>query len=229
VKASDKAISKRLLAYRKSKQLGITLQDTTKDSDQRPHDFLYAAEIAFVQTGYRFDCSVDDLLVDDGAAEYFVGLCEKIQPGGRHIDYVTAALNIRKTRYFGKKDKETLKRIESATVEPRLKFFATLDRFELAGVPDVEGVFLFAERLVKDRALYIGSGENLRKSVAPFEHLEPFKAVANHFWNPQPQHILLRIAPLHNFEGIPTHTWGLKMIHDKDPLFNFPVRLDEAA
>ena len=94
-------------------------------------------EVPYVSSSpYRFDCSLDDFLVDDGAAAYFVGLCEKIQPGGRHLDYVTAALYIRKNRRI---KPEYIERIESAMNKPRLRFCATLDQLELAKVPDEEG------------------------------------------------------------------------------------------
>jgi hypothetical protein len=228
VSASGQAISKRLVAYRKSKNLGVELKPSTAKSDANPRPYLRAAEFAYVQTNYRFGVSIDDLMFDDDAVRYFLEMAEKITPGGRQFDYVTAALYLRKTRNFKSKEIDILRRIESATVEPRFRSIATLDQFTPQQVPDKEGIFLFSEKAAKDRPLYIGSTINLREAVVPFVDLSPFKAVANHFWTPKPENILLRVAQLHDFEGIPTKSWALKLIHDRDPLYNVPVRLKAA-
>ena len=63
VGACNRAIAKRLLAYRKCKSLGIVLESSTQEAEINAHPYLSAAEMAYVQTSYRFDCSVDDLLV----------------------------------------------------------------------------------------------------------------------------------------------------------------------
>jgi hypothetical protein len=122
VLASRVAINKRLLQYRKNKSAGVVLKPYTVDSDAKPAPYLFAAEIALVQTSYRYAASADDLLADPKVAEHFIELAQKITPGGRHLDYVTAALYIRKTRSFKRSENEVLRKIQSVRVEPRLNW-----------------------------------------------------------------------------------------------------------
>jgi hypothetical protein len=229
VEASSVAISRRLLGYRKSPIPGIKLSETTAESDANPRPYLHAAEFAYIQTKYRFGVSIDDLMVYDDAAVYFVTLAERITPGGRAFDYITAALYLRKTRNFKKDEAEILRKIQTADVEPRFRTVSTMDSLKVENIPEKEGIFLFSEKTAsKDRPLYIGSDVNIRNGVEPFLDLSPFKSVANHFWHPRPETITLRIAALHDFEGIPTRSWALKLIHDREPLYNLPVHLKAA-
>jgi hypothetical protein len=225
VTASRVAINKRLLQYRKNKSAGVTLEPSTADSDAKPSPYLYAAEIALVQTSYRYSASADDLLADPEIAQHFVSVAEKITPGGRHLDYVTAALYIRKTRSFKKSEQEILRKIQTVRVEPRFKLVGLFDQISDEDVPEKEGVFVISERAPKERALFIGSDANLRQAVHPFHHLHPFIALGNHFWTPNPMETVLRIAPMHEFEGITRRRWQFKLIHDRRPIFNVPVQI----
>jgi hypothetical protein len=141
------------------------------------------------------------------------------------LDYVTAALYIRKTRSFKKSEQDVLRRIQSVRVEPKLKLVGSFDHLNDEDVPESEGVFLIAEREPKERALFVGAGANLRAAVQPFSHLRPFIALGNHFWTPNPAHTVLRIAPIHKFENITTRRWQFKLIHDRQPVFNVPVHI----
>jgi hypothetical protein len=165
------------------------------------------------------------LLADPEVAEHFVGLAQKITTGGRHLDYVTAALYVRKTRSFKKSDQEVLRKIQSVRVEPRFKLVGAFDSIKDNDVPETEGVFLISERAPKERALFIGEGTNLRDAVRPFQDLQPFFAMGNHFWTPNPTETILRIASMHKFEGISTRRWQFKLIHDRRPIFNVPVHI----
>jgi hypothetical protein len=231
VTASEEAVFRRLIRYRKDKTLGIVLEETVAESDAEPGRFLSAAEIAWTQMSYQHGVSVDDLLVKRSLAAEFADLCKSIAPGGRHIDYVTAALYLRKTRHFNKQQVKKLEQVERAKLEPRLRLVNSFDHLTLDQVPDNEGVFLISERpndiadrRQSDRSLFVGAGENLREAVRPFESLRPFRAIANHYWNPRPERIMLRVASLtKKFEGTSTSLWELKLIHDRKPLFNMPV------
>jgi hypothetical protein len=48
--------------------------------------------------------------------------------------------------------------------------------------------------------------------------------MANDFWHPKPENILIRIFSGAKFLKVPVSQWQLKLICENKPIFNYPVQ-----
>ena len=218
------SINRRLLRFRKSPPPGIKLKPTTRESDAEPAPYVYAAEIAAAQMRYQHGATIDDLLISADVASEFVALAQSIQGRGRHLDYVTAALHVRKNRKPAKAAWLEIEQLKPGKVLRSLHAVADFASLKDHQVPEETGLFMITEQACQDRALYVGAGKCLRADVAPFMNLRPFLALGNRFWTPDPKTIWLSVAPMVKVDGVGIQGWQCRLISDLHPVFNYPVK-----
>lgn len=229
IKAPDRAISKKLQAFRKASSYGVKLSPTTRSAGLDPEPFFYAAELGYVQMSYRRKISVDDIITEPKVGEEFVDLCKQIKPHGRAMDFKWAALRLRKMRSFTPKKMTKMLAFEAEEVEQNLRLVGTLDRVALTDVPTEKGIFTLAENNGTAKYLYVGATlRTLREAFEPFRTARPFMAVAGPFWQPTLADISLRVAPVKKqLLGVGPRDLSLRLIEERHPLFNMPVHFDE--
>ena len=84
----------------------------------------------------------------------------------------------------------------------------------------------------RDRYLYISRNECLRPAVEQFRTGKAFDLVANGFWTPRLETITVQVVAGTKVGGVGISLWERRLIHDREPVFNWPVHgdtNDEAA
>lgn len=219
-------VNRRLQAFRKSSVYHIKLKRSTRDSGLVTEPFFYAAELGFVQLNYRREVSVDDVITEPQAGEEFVSLCKKIAPNGTAMLFKWATLQLRKMRYFTTKKAAKLLSRDPAEIEAQLESVGTLDRLSLKVVPPVKGVFSLTDMNKPQSYLFIGASPNLHNAVQPFRRAKPFKALVGSFWDASLENVCLRIGMVGTgLFGVSARDVSLRLIEDRQPLFNMPVRI----
>lgn len=218
------SVNRRLMRFRKSPPPGIKLEKTTRESDARPASYVYAAEIAATQMRYRYDATIDDLLISPEIAAEFVSVAQRMQSGGRHLDYVSAALHVRKNRKPDKTEWARIKKLQPRTVQQKLRPIGDFSSLQEDQVPIETGLFVISERVREERSLYVGAGKSVRTEVIPFRDLGPFMALGDRFWVPDPKNIWLSVAVMDQAAAVDLRGWQCRLITDLHPVFNYPVR-----
>jgi hypothetical protein len=226
VDAPASAIFRRLQAIRKSTKYGIKFKKTVRASGIDAEPFFYAAELGYVQLSYRRKASIDDIITEQEIGDIFVHICKSIAPNGTGMVFKWAALRLRKMRSFSKSKADNLLSVKAREIEDQLKSVGTLDRALPPDVPKSAGIFSLAELNGSAKYLYIGWGDNLRKSTEPFSSAKPLLAMSGRFWSPSASDISLSVGPLPRlWNGASARDWALRLIQDRHPLFNMPVEI----
>ena len=91
--------------------------------------------------------------------------------------------------------------------------------------PDSPGLIELQE---EDRCLYVSHNSNIRSAVRQLSTGDAFRFMASSFWKPRLETITLSFAAGHRVAGASIETWERKLIHDRNPVFNWPMPQDAA-
>jgi hypothetical protein len=227
--APESALALHILRLRKSAQICKSSAPRKPRRDFSP--YLFAAEMASTQVRYRFGASVDDILAYPEIGNEFDKLAAKLRPGYAPLDYRLAALHIRKSRYCKRQELSLFERIHSEKADTRVEEIGSLDKLhDVNAIDEKDGIIGLQERTAHaSRFLYIAQSKDM-PDVLPFTRQETFEALANSFWSPSLSSIYLVIYRIHDrFGKAPQDLWAKKLIHEKSPVFNWPIRLKNTA
>lgn len=226
--APDSALALRILTLRKSAKIKRATAPREPKRDYSP--YLFAAEMASIQVKYRFGASVDDILAYPAIGQEFDRLASQLQPGWKPIDYRLAALHIRKSRYCKPEDRDLFGSISAATAETKAEELGPLSMVDINKAEKMDGIVGLVEKTAyASRFLYIVQAENM-PALRPFTKKATFDALANTFWSPSLSTIFLVVYGIHDhYRNAPQSLWALRLIHEKSPVFNWPVRFNSAA
>lgn len=228
VHAPRKILNRRLITIRKNPsryaEHGITLSDTTT-TDPQPSvlpDYAHAVEFALVRMKYRHGVSIDDILIDPQLAEEYIRTAKTMT--STHVlaqSLLLGALYIRKTRKIGKAQRTLFDNLDVCDLDAVTDDIGPLSKASANRIPDTAGIVEFSEG---NRYLYIAGNENPRLVFEQFKDGRALSALTNHFWQPEPDQIVVRVFEGREFNGVPIATWQLKLISELGPVFNWPVR-----
>jgi hypothetical protein len=230
VEASAVEINKRLQSFRKSSGYRIGIKPTTREAGIDPEPYFYAAELGYTQLGYRQHASIDDVITDPAVGNEFVKLCQAIKPSGSSMVFKWAVLCLRKMRSFTIKKTDKLLHLNPSLIENRLLFSGNLKEMNTRDLPEGGGVYSLEENNGHRNYLYIGFGDSLRESIAPFSKGKPFSSVSGPFWNPVPSEISLNcgVFPARWF-GLSRRDLSFRLVEARRPIFNIPVEIERNA
>lgn len=224
--APDAFLGRRLITVRKNirryETHGITISPATK---QEPHvsivpQYAHVIEFVLVKLRYRYGASIDDILLDRRLGEKFETEASSLAPDVSAVDLRLGALYIRKTRNFSKQDRDKLTSLDTGVIDHAFTEPRSLAKVELQTIPDGPGLLEVVER---DRYLYISRNDCLRPAVEQFRTGEAFDLVANGFWTPHLENISVQVVAGTKIAGIGMGLWERRLIHDREPVFNWPV------
>ncbi len=227
VRAPAPAIVLRLFQFRKSPGKLVRIPRATVREPRRDFSqYLFASEMASAQIRYRFGASVDDILGYTEIGGEFDRLAAQLMPGFEPLDYRLAALHVRKSRYCKAEEASLFDTISSARAENTRRDYGSLDRLDLQELDQVNGILGLVEDARLSRFLYITQASSVSQSVLPFTRKETFAALANSFWSPSLSSIHLVVYGIRDgYDNISQSIWAKKLIHDKMPIFNWPIHL----
>ncbi len=224
--APDTLLARRLLAIRKNirryERHGIAISPTTK---KKPHvsivpRYAHIIEFVLMKLRYRYGASIDDILLDRRLGEIFETQAAEFAPGVSILDLRLGALYIRKCRYFKKSEFEKLASFDLGAIDSAFTSPISLSNVKSELIPQAPGLLEVRE---KDRFLYISRNECLRPAVEQFRTGKAFELVANGFWTPDLANISIQVVAGAKVEGIGIGLWERRLIHDRRPVFNWPI------
>jgi hypothetical protein len=228
--APDALLGRRLITVRKNirryEKHGICILPATKIE---PHvsivpQYAHIIEFVLVKLRYRYGASIDDILLDRKLGDIFETQAGKLAAGVSSIDLRLGALYIRKTRNFSKKDSPKISSLDVSAIDRALTEPISLAKVKSENIPEASGLLEVRE---KDRYLYISRNENLRPAVEQFRTGAAFDVVANGFWTPHLEEIAVQVVAASKVEGIGIGLWERRLIHDREPVFNWPIQRSE--
>jgi len=232
VHASAAQINRRLLTIRKSHPLykahGIVLSPTTQTNPQASivPRYAHVIEFALVRLRCRYGVSIDDILLDPKLGEEYETIARSASSGLTPLQLRLGALYIRKTHHLPKDQMELFDQLQTAAIEKETDELGTLDTVSPRDVPATQGL---VEVLEQGKYLYIASNQNLHEIVSQLVTGDAFRLLSNDFWKPRLQSIAVRVFCGDSFQQTSIRKWELKLISEKNPVFNWPVHLPHAA
>jgi len=228
--APDSLLGRRLINVRKSirryEKHGITIAPASKTE---PHvsivpQYAHVIEFVLVKLRYRYGASIDDILLDRTLGKIFETQAGSLASGVSATDLRLGALYIRKTRNFSKHDREELMSLDVGVIDRAFTDPLSLSNVKSQTIPEVPGLLEVKD---KDRYIYISRNECLRPAVEQFRTGKALDLVANGFWTPRLENITVQIVVGTKVEGVGLGCWERRLIHDREPVFNWPVHGDE--
>lgn len=225
--APDGLLGRRLITVRKNirryEKHGISISPATKSE---PHvsivpQYAHVIEFVLVKLRYRYGASIDDILLDRTLGEIFETQAASLATDVSRMDLRLGALYIRKTRNYNKKDLSRITSLEVSAIDRALTPPISLTKVRPEGIPDTPGLI---EIIEKDRYLYISRNECLRPAVEQFRTGKAFDMVANGFWTPDLDNITVQVVAGSKVEGVGIGLWERRLIHDREPVFNWPIQ-----
>jgi len=222
--ASAADMNRRLINIRKNKaryeKQGIVLPESTV-VEPKPSivpSYAHVIEFSLARLHSRYGVSIDDILLDPALAKEYEEMARTAAPNLNSRELRLAALYLRKTRYIAKQTAEVIQSLNAAKMEAAFETVGTLnDRPKVAAV---EGMI---ELLENGKHLYISRNENLQAAVEQISSDSSLRFMANDFWQPKRESLLMRIFRGSEFLKVPISQWQLKLISDKKPVFNWPI------
>ncbi len=217
---------RRLINVRKNspryRKHGIVISPTTKKvvHPSIVGEFAHVIEFALMKLRYRYGSSIDDILMDESLGDSFEELAHQIAPSTSSRDLRLGALYIRKNRVFDKDDREKLNALDIARLEGAWRGAVSLSKVKLDDVPVSPGLIELKE---DDHYLYISHNENIKSAVSQFGTGDAFRLMASSFWKPKLETITLCFAAGRKVAGVSIETWERKLVHDLNPIFNWPM------
>jgi hypothetical protein len=224
--APDTLLTRRLITVRKNirryEQHGICISPATK---KEPHvsivpQYAHVIEFVLMKLRYRFGASIDDILLDRSLGEIFETRASAFAPGVSAMDLRLGALYIRKCRNYKKNEVEKLTSLDLGAIDNALTDPIKLSKIKSETVPEAPGLLEVRE---KDRFLYISRNECLRPAVEQFRTGKAFELVANGFWTPDLESISIQVVAGSKVAGVGIGLWERRLIHDRQPVFNWPI------
>jgi hypothetical protein len=220
------AFIRRLMIVRKHsaryREHGIVIRPTTKRASppRIVPAYAHVIEFALVKLRYRYGSSIDEILMDRFLGDRFEDLVHQFAPSLSSRDVRLGALSIRRDRELRKKVLEKLNALDLAVIEGAWKGVVRLSDVRPDEVPVSPGLIEIKE---EDRHLYVAHNSNIHSAVDQLRSGEAFRLMASSFWEPKLEAITLAFAPGQRVAGTSIETWERKLIHDRDPVFNWPV------
>ncbi len=225
--APDALLGRRLFTVRKNlrryEKHGISVSPATK-KEPRFHivpQYAHVIEFVLAKMRYRYGASIDDILLDRNLGEIFETQVAGLATGVSSMDLRLGALYIRKSRRIEKKDLPTITSLNVAAIDRALTDPISLAKVKPEKIPEGPGLLVVIE---KDRYLYISRNECLRPAVEQFRTGKAFDLVANGFWTPDLENITVQVVAGSKVEGIGIGLWERRLIHDREPVFNWPIQ-----
>jgi hypothetical protein len=75
-----------------------------------------------------------------------------------------------------------------------------------------------------NRYLYIAHNDDLRPTVEQLKTGRAFELMTNGFWSPRLQEITVQFTPSDDLDGVNAGLWARRLIHDREPDFNWPIQ-----
>jgi hypothetical protein len=214
-------LSRRLMNVRKNKaryvKRGIILSPTTRKEPRLRIVPRYApvVEFALVAMRYRYGTSIDDILLDPILAEDFERRVREIAPELSGEELRRAALCIRKSR-----EDHEIQELDVESVDREMSPAKPLSEIDVESLPEKSGLVEVDE---EDRHLYVVRVANVRPLVRELVAGDAFRIVQNSFWTPDLSSITMRYVCGNRVAGFALKKWEEKLIHDYDPVFNWPM------
>ena len=224
--APPSLLNRRLINVRKNKsryaQRGIVISPTTREEPKHSivPEYAPVVEFALVRLRYRYGASIDDILLDLELCTEYESLTRQIVPELSAEEVRRAALYIRKARFIKKREEQAIRSLPLSVIQDELTSPISLDKIDLQQIPETPGLVEIDENA---RYLYIAEVNNLRPLAQELATGKPFQIVKSLFWEPDPSKITLRFASGRKFGGVSVKDWEHRLIHDFDPLFNWPM------
>lgn len=226
IHAPARDIGRRLINIRKSpkfyEKLGIRLSDTTVDDPQASivWEHAHAIEYALMSLKYRFQLSIDDILIDPAFAGEYDKLVRGVSPGLSSGEARLAALYIRKSRHLKKEDRTLFEELDLTALRRRMDDLGAVDEADRWSLPESEGLFQLIERR---RTLFVGRAQNLRAALTRVAAPETIRGMSSALWEPRAEQIRARVFVGDKLLGVGSGKWQLGLIRDEVPLLNWPV------
>jgi len=226
VHAPSSQLDRRLINIRKNKarylKHGISLSETTV-IDTQPSivpEYAHVLEFALVRLRNRYGASIDDILLEPELAQEYEKLTRTVANRLTSTEIRLGALYIRKTRHVAKNELPLFDEMNADEIEEKFEDLGTLSRITANDVPAEEGLL---EVLENKNYLYISRNDNLRSVVKELVEGQSLALVSNHFWTPRRDSIDVRIYRGARFDELGLQRWQLKLIRERNPVFNWPV------
>lgn len=219
--ASAADMNRRLLNIRKNparyKGYGLILPRSERAEPQPSivPQYAHIIEFSLSRLHSRYGVSIDDILIDPALGDEYEKMVKEAAPDLTPVQLRLAALYIRKTRYIKKNNVELIESLDSATIEAA---FAPVQR--MVELKPEAGLI---ELLEDNRHLYISRNENLKSAVEQITSESSLHFMANEFWRPRRENLVVRVLAGEKFLEVPVSQWQLKLITDKKPVFNWPM------
>ena len=222
-------LKRRLLNIRKNapryRDKGIELPEATKKEElgKPPDRAVHAIEFALVRLRYRYGVSIDDILMDDLLGREFEQVALRIAPGMDVKRLRSGALYLRKC---GRRPSKRLIKTDAyvnlsiPAFENAMTHFGPLASLKERDIPEAPGVLKILERGIY---LFVSSHDSLRASVLPYLEGRALEAMADAFWKPDPRAFEFSAYLGRKFGNASIHTCELKLITERQPVFNWPV------
>lgn len=218
--------NRRLINIRKNparyREHGLILPDAevTEPQPSIVPKYAHIIEFSLARIHSQYGITIDDILIDPEADRQYQEMARAFAPelGPRQLRL--AALYIRKTRYIKKKDATIIESLPTEQIEAKFTNLGTLDRVRAQDVAPAAGI---VELLEDGRHLYISHTSDLHAAVQGVASESTLRFMGGPFWQPKPDHLLVRTFAGEEFLHIRLTQWQLRLIQDKKPVFNWPV------
>ncbi|HVC98454.1 MAG TPA: hypothetical protein VND64_32605 [Pirellulales bacterium] len=202
--------------------LGVVISPTTKSV---PHpsiapQFAHAIEFALVQLRYRYGVSIDDVLIDPELGTKFEEMAGAMAPGISAAELRLGALYLRKTRHCKKQELPLFESLDPAVLDEQWRTPKAVGKTARQSVPSAPGLIEVDEG---HRCLYVTQTDDLAPAVEQLSTGHPFELMANHFWKPHLDKLRLRFIAGDKINGVRARQWELRLIKDREPVFNWPL------
>ena len=223
--ASAAELNRRLMNIRKNPARygphGLLIPTATKIE---PHPsvvpkYAHVIEFSLSRLHSRYGVTIDDILIDPELGKQYEDMARMAAPELSSLDLRLAALYIRKTRYIAKQNKKQIESLDPAAIEPVFVEWPA-GRADGDPVPAQEGII---EVLDRSQYLYISRSEDLRSVAEQITSESSLNFMANEFWRPKRENLVIRFYAGHEFLKVPVLRWQLKLITEKKPVFNWPI------
>ena len=229
--ATNSYLTHRLINVRKNspryRKHGIVIGPTTKAviHPSIVPEYAHVIEFALVRLRYRYGSSIDDILIDECLGDKFEEMAHRIAPSLSSRNLRLGALYIRKNRVIKKRDRAMLSGLELADIEREWQGVIALSSLRPQDVPAAPGLIEFKEN---GRYLYISHNKNIHLAARQLGTGDAFRFVGSSFWKPDLDAITFSFATGKKFAGVAIENWERKLVHDRNPVFNWPIPPDAA-
>ncbi len=226
VHAPGRILTRRLINIRKNKarylKYGIAILPSTVQESHPSISprYAHAVEFALVRLRYLYGASIDDILIEPDLGQEFVDLASRMAPGLGDIELRLGALCIRKSRFEARRERTLFEDLNLNEIEPALSLLGNFAEANVDSLPEDVGLIVVGE---ESRWLYVARNTCLREGAKELVRGPALDVMANHFWRPDRNRLVLRVLVGPQFEKVGVVKWQMKLIEERSPVFNWPV------